>query len=338
LVRTLAVAGIGGFAASSIGLAGGWLLGAVAAVVAVAACGVTLALPRWLRSVTMGFAGITVGAAVTTRTVELVSVLLQSVLLMLVFLVLLIVSTYLLHRLRWHASRSTALACAWPGNVLLVFIGAESSQANMPQVAVVQSVRVVTLMCLLPVSIGLYYSPQPAAPVALSADLGIAVVVALLCIALALRLRLVGGEMFLSAFAVGLLSGAGLLEVEMPRTAVMFFQVVVGSYIGAELARLDLRTVIAALKPSLASALLAAVSTIAAAFLLAGLLDYPAAALALALAPGGAEAMILLSVAFGVDPAFVGIHHTVRLVVLTLGFPLVLRWAARADHQATGKR
>jgi len=58
----------------------------------------------------------------------------------------------------------------------------------------------------------------------------------------------------------------------------------------------------------------------------------------LALAPGGAEAMILLSVAFGVDPAFVGIHHTVRLVALTLGFPLVLRWAARADHQATGKR
>ncbi|MFT5219520.1 MAG: membrane AbrB-like protein [Gammaproteobacteria bacterium] len=337
-MRVLAIGGAGGFVASSIGIAGGWLLGAVGAIVAAAALQVPLSLPVWLRRIAMGFAGITVGAAITAQTVELLSLLLQSVAIMLVFLVILVLATYLLHRYRWGMTRATALACAWPGNVLLVFIGAEAMKANMQQVAVVQSVRVLALMGLLPLTIGMYYSPVAGSSVPLSVDLGLAVMVSLFCVVAAVRLGLVGGEMFLTAFAVGALSGLGMLQIEIPREAIMLFQVVVGSYIGLELAKLEMRAVLSALKPSLASALLAATATIVTAFVLAQLFDYSAAALALALAPGGAEAMILLSVAFGVDPAFVGIHHTVRLVVLTLAFPLALRWASREDHQATGSR
>jgi len=119
---------------------------------------------------------------------------------------------------------------------------------------------------------------------------------------------------------------------------VSVFQVVVGAYIGIELAKCGARAFMSALVPSVASAIYTAVATIAMAFALASIVDYSAAALALALAPGGAEAMILLTVAFGVDPAFVGIHHTVRLVALTFGFPLILRWASKMDHQATGSR
>jgi membrane AbrB-like protein len=337
-VLALALAGVGGFAADSAGVTGGWLLGALVVVFAAGAFGMPLALPGWLRSIAMGFAGITVGAAITAETAELVSLLPLTLALMFVFLAVLIVSTYLLHRYCWGASRATALACAWPGNVLLVFISAESTRANMPQVAVVQSVRVLALMGILPLTIGLYHTPVFSAAIPLSVDLGLAAIVALVCVVVAVRLSLVGGEMFLTAFAVGVLSGFDILRIAIPREMVSLFQIVVGAYIGIELAKCGARAFMSALVPSLASAIYTAVATIAMAFALASLVDYSVAALALALAPGGAEAMILLTVAFGVDPAFVGIHHTVRLVALTFGFPLILRWASKMDHQATGSR
>lgn len=337
-VLAIALAAIGGLAANGVGVTGGWLLGALLAVFAGGALGMPLALPGWLRSVAMGFAGITVGAAITAETAELVSLLAITLAIMFGFLVALIVSTYLLHRYCWGASRATALACAWPGNVLLVFISAESSRANMPQVAVVQSVRVLALMGILPLTIGFYHTPVGGAGIPLSIDLGFAAVVALACVVVAIRLGLVGGEMFLTAFAVGVLSGFDLLRIAIPREMISLFQVVVGAYIGLELAKCEARAFMSALIPSLASAIYTAIATIAMAFALSSVVDYSAAALALALAPGGAEAMILLAAAFGVDPAFVGIHHTLRLVALTFGFPFILRWASRLDHQATGNR
>jgi hypothetical protein len=337
-VLALAFAGIGGFAANSVGITGGWLLGALVTVFAAGAFGMPLALPGWLRSIAMGFAGITVGAAITAETAELVSLLPLTLAIMFVFLAALVLSSYLLHRYCWAASRSTALACAWPGNVLLVFIGAESTRANMPRVAVVQSVRVLALMGILPLTIGLYHTPVVGAVIPLSIDLGLAAIVALACVVVAVRLGLVGGEMFLTAFVVGVLSGFDILRIAIPREMVSLFQIVVGAYIGIELAKCEARAFMSALVPSLASAIYTAVATIAVAFALASLVDYSPAALALALAPGGAEAMILLTVAVGVDPAFVGIHHTIRLVALTFGFPLILRWASKMDHQATGRR
>ena len=334
----LAIAGLGGFAANGIGITGGWLLGALIAVFAAGTLGMPLALPRWLRSIAMGFAGLTVGAAITTETTELVSLLPLTLFIMIAFLAVLISSTYMLHRYRWGASRSTALACSWPGNVLLVFISAESTQANMPHVAVVQSVRVLALMGILPLTIGLYHAPVTGLTVPLTIDLGFAIVVALACVVIAVRLNLVGGEMFLTAFAVGLLSGFDILRVEIPLEMITSLQVIVGAYIGLELAKCQVRAFISALVPSVASAIYTAVATIATAFALSFFVDYSPAALALALAPGGAEAMILLSATFGVDPAFVGIHHTIRLVALTFGLPIMLRWASRIDHQATGNR
>ena len=85
-VLALALAGMGGFAANSVGITGGWLLGALIMVFTAGAFGMPLALPGWLRSITMGFAGITVGAAITAETAELVSLLPLTLGLMFVFL------------------------------------------------------------------------------------------------------------------------------------------------------------------------------------------------------------------------------------------------------------
>jgi len=335
---TLTVGLCGGFLMHRLGVAGGWLLGSLLLVFLVSTLGRPGLLPRWLRSAAMGFAGLTVGAAINSGTTGLLALLPWSLVLMFGFLGTLVFLTYVMHRRFWGASPATALACAWPGNILLVFVSAESTRANLPLVAVVQLARVVALMCIVPLSVGKFHEVSAYPDVELSRDLAIAVLLALGCILVATRLRLLGGEMFLSAFVIGALSGVELLRIQVPPQATVFFQVVVGAYIGLEVAKCERRALVAALVPALASALLAAVATILAAFALAWLLDYSVIALLLALAPGGAEAMILLTVEFGLDAGFVGIHHTIRLVALTLAFPFLLSFVVRADHQATGSR
>ena len=66
---------------------------------------------------------------------------------------------------------------------------------------------------------------------------------------------------------------------------------------------------------------------------MAGLFAAPVAALTglplgqlwVAFAPGGVEAMAAMGLALGYDPAFVAVHHLVRLAVLFVIVPLFLR-------------
>jgi uncharacterized membrane protein AbrB (regulator of aidB expression) len=56
----------------------------------------------------------------------------------------------------------------------------------------------------------------------------------------------------------------------------------------------------------------------------------------LAYAPGGVEAMTIMAFALGLDPAFVGAHHVVRLIVLNVFVPLWLRRLSVKDKGKTG--
>lgn len=335
---TLCAGGLGGFALDAVGLPGGWIIGAIAASLLASLAIAPPVFPERLRSLAMGFAGMTVGAAIERDLLLSATVLPWSLLAMFVFLSFLAWLTYALHRRFWRASRATAISCAWPGNVLLAFVGAQTLNADMERVSVVQLVRVVVLMGVLPLTIGSFHDAPPELSVPLSADLAIASAVTLACVALARRVGLIGGEMFFSAIAVGALSASNTLNFEIPPPALAGLQVLVGIYIGLGLALCSRAAFVAALTPSLLGAALAAVLTLAGAFALSSVLEAPAAALALAFAPGGAEAMILLSAVFGVDPGFVGIHHTLRLIILTFCFPFILRFFAGAGYQATGKR
>lgn len=321
----MAVGSLGGFLVASLGLPGGWIIGAIAAAFVASIAKAPVGVPGTLRSVAMGFAGMTVGVAVDRELLQSAAILPWSLLAMFGLLALLAWLTYLLHYRYGGASHATAISCAWPGNVLLAFAGAQALQADMDRVTVVQLVRVLILMGFLPLAIGTFHSAEPSPAVPLTAELGVGVVITLVCTALAMRVKMAGGEMIFTAIAIGTLSAFGLLSFEIPSEALAGLQVMIGVYIGLALARCSWQAFMSALTPSLASAVLATALTLAGGFAFSRILDYPAAALALAFAPGGAEAMILLSAVFDADPGFVGIHHTLRLIVLTFCFPLVLR-------------
>lgn len=336
-VLTLGIGGVGGGLAGGLGLSGGWLFGALLAVASASALGAPLALPGWARSVALGFAGLVVGAAIHRETLSAAASLPWSIAAMAALLVLVVAVSYWLHRRRWGASPPTALACAWPGNLMLALASAESLKADMERVAVVQLARLVALVVVLPLLVGGDGAKAPASSWPGGGFL-VAMAVTLPCILLARRWTLPGGEMFLAAIAVGALVATEAVTVAVPDPINSFFQIVVGSFVGLSLARCRLGSLRSAVAPALLGALVAAALTLGAALSMSWITGQPAVALALAYAPGGAEAMILLATAFGVDPGQVGIHHTLRLIALTLLFPLVARLLVRPRYQATGSR
>jgi hypothetical protein len=296
-----------------------------------------MTISRELRSITMGFAGLTVGAAMSKETLHTAAILPASLIMMTVFLTFVVWFSYQLHRRFWKATPATAISCVWPGNVVLAFASAEALKADMERVTFVQTTRLLALVVILPLIAGGtvddvdQYSDM-------SWTLAIAVALAAGCTFLAYRMKMVGGELFLTAAVTGVMVGFLEMPVHIPLPATILFQVIVGAYIGLALAGCRWTAMRRAFIPAVVSSACAAILTVLTAFPIGYWLDYPVAAVALSFAPGGAEAMILLAAAFHVDPGFVGLHHTVRLIALTLLFPLVLKFFAVKDYQVTGKR
>ena len=55
----------------------------------------------------------------------------------------------------------------------------------------------------------------------------------------------------------------------------------------------------------------------------------------MAYAPGGLEAMTILSFALHLNPAFVGIHHLARFVFVSLLIPVVVRVVNRGKSDGS---
>ena len=75
-----------------------------------------------------------------------------------------------------------------------------------------------------------------------------------------------------------------------------------------------------------AMAVLAVVVAVSLAFtaVTVALTDLPAGQVWLAYAPGGVEAMAAIGLALGYDPAYVALHHFLRIVLLLVLVPLML--------------
>ncbi|MEX2407526.1 MAG: AbrB family transcriptional regulator, partial [Rhodovibrionaceae bacterium] len=155
---TLIVGGAGGFLVDSLGLPGGWIIGSLAAAYIASFFKVPIAVPPQLRSLAMGFVGMTVGSAIDREMLGAAGNLPWSLLAMFGVMALMGGLTYALHRKLWGASGATAISCAWPGNVLLAFASAKALNADMDRVTVVQLVRVLILMAAMPLAIGSFHS------------------------------------------------------------------------------------------------------------------------------------------------------------------------------------
>jgi uncharacterized protein len=331
VLLTAAVGTAGGALAMALGLPAAWLAGSMAAVAAATLAGAPVDVPPRLRDAAFVLLGASMGGSVTPDTVAAVVAWPLSLALLAgsVAATLAAGSLYLRRVHRWDAA--TARFASVPGAFSAVVVLAASSEADLPRVALAQSVRIAVLVALTPSllelggSLGTPAGQALAAPVASgAADLALTLAASAAAGALLAAVRVPGGVLLGAMTASALLHAAGLVEGRPPAALLTAGFVATGAVIGTRFRGTTLANLRGTLPGALGSVLIAL--AIAAAFAAAGarLLGLPFGQLWLAYAPGGVEAMAAMALALALDPAFVGAHHVLRLLALNLVAPLWL--------------
>ncbi len=335
-VKALALGTLGGGAAYLLSFPAPFLTGPALVVLLASLLGQKLSVPDLARDACFVVIGLTMGTGVSPQVLDSVLRWPLSLAGLTLALVAIIFAGRLLLKKIWHHDDPTATLASMPGHLSYVIGISTETGSDVAAVSIVQSIRVVSLMLVVPfavVLIGFQSSSaaSPRAPMAVDALLISLAGAAILGAGLTrtnLPAAFVLGGMLISTTT----HLAGWLEGAVPVWLAWPSFVVMGTLIGTRfsgLSPVDLRRVTLA---GLAVTSVAFVISGVAALTVSTVLDLPVALVLIAFSPGGLEAMAAMAVALDADPAFVAAHHVFRLFLLTFLAPLWLNLGGRRQR------
>jgi membrane AbrB-like protein len=337
LSETLATAAVGGAALGLIGVPAGWLSGSILAVAGSAIAGRPMLIPTLLMRAIFVLIGTSLGAVVTPETLHGMATYPLSIAVMV--LAMAIISAggagYLRLVHRWGTVDSY-LAAAPGGMSQVLALGAELG-GDLRAIAIVQSIRVVVIAVGLPAGLSLLGLVGHAAPritgplnVGVLDELAILLAASTVVAIIAYRIRFPGGLLFGAMLTSAILHGSGLIHAVMPWWVTNAAMIAMGAITGSRFANTSPRMLMNFFAAAFGSfAVAVAISAIFAALLIS-MLSLRAAEVMIAFAPGAVDAMMLLALALGLDPVYVGAHHLTRIFFVSLTMPLLARYSARA--------
>lgn len=336
-LETTAIAAVGGAALGLPGFPAGWLSGAFLAVMVFAVAGRPLSIPDPAARVVFVLLGIILGSAVTPATVMRLAAWPFSLVLLTFAMAVITIAVAGYLKLVHGWDNLSALFASAPGALSQALAMAAQTGADVRSVAMVQAVRIVVFVVVLPLLMG-HAEISGAAPglqrgsalAAHPSELAALVVICALVATLAQRFRMPGGLIVGAMTASGILHGSGLISAAMPPGIAIACFVALGAVIGARFVGVDVRMLGRLAGPALGALALGSVLALGFALLAANLLSLRTAEVFLAYVPGGLEAMSILAFALNLDPVFVSAHHLARYVFLSMALPAAAAWAKRS--------
>ena len=344
--ETLAFALAGGLTFTFLGLPAGLVSGSVLAVASAALLGRPMRLPLPLARVCYVVVGTLLGTVVTPETLRGVATWPASIVLLMLASLGMIAATMTYLRVVHRWDPLSALMGASPGSMAQVIALSSELGGDLRAVAIVQTVRVLLLVVGLPNALALFGLVVPAVPVP-RGPAGFSVLgemILLLAVAVAfavvfMRLRFPGGLLFGALAGSAILHGSGLVHAALPWWIGSASVVTLGALVGSRFANTSARMLLAHLGAAFGSfAVSMAVATV---FILivTRLLSFPIANVVIAFAPGAQDTMMVLALALHLDPVYVGAHHLVRFLVVTLAVAVAARRVApKQTSEATPHR
>jgi uncharacterized protein len=337
VLETLSIGTIGGVVFLLTGLPGGLISGAMLAVGVGAMLGRPLSVPPHLTQAVLVLLGISLGSLVSRQLLQHVGAYPLTVgLLALATFCTTFGSGYYLQRVHgWD--RTSALLAASPGALSQIALLAIEKGADLPAIAVVQTLRVITLTAALPLILagtGLTSSDAPtltmtvASPIELIGLIGASVSASLL-----LRIaKFPTSWLFGAMIGSSVLHGTGLIEGGLPPLVRAAALIGIGTLIGSRFSRMKSSTFFRHLAAGLGSfAIAIAISAIFIA-VVALTTHVRFADILVAYAPGAMDAMLALALTLHIDPIFVGAHHLSRFIFVTMATPGIVHLFGRPQE------
>jgi membrane AbrB-like protein len=338
LCETLATAALGGGALGLIGVPAGWLSGSILAVAGSAIAGRPMMIPTTLMRVIFVLIGTSLGAVVTPETLNGMATYPLSIAVLVLAMVVISFAGARYLRLvhRWN-NVDSYLAAAPGGMSQVLALGAELG-GDLRAIAIVQSIRVVVIAVGLPAGLAVLGLVGPAPPratgplsLAVLDELAILLAASSIVAIIAYRIRFPGGLLFGAMLTSAVLHGSGLIQAVMPWWVANAAMIAMGAITGSRFANTSPRVLLNYVAAAFGSfAVAVAVSALFAAIVIS-VLSLRAAEVMIAFAPGSVDAMMLLALALGLDPVYVGAHHLTRIFFVSLTMPLLARHSGRAQ-------
>ncbi len=326
LVLTAAVAGAGGAGFAAVGWPAAWLMGAMVATATMALCGVRLGLPGRVRDLAYVLLGISIGSNVTPESLGQVGAWPGSIVLLGVSVAVTMLASALYLEKMHGWDRKTARFASMPGAFSAVAVIALDSGADMPRVVLAQSLRIFVLVVLIPPILvlltgtgsGAAVTPLAGPATNTPVEAGLTLAASVAAAGLLGWLRVPAGVLLGAMLASAVLHATGLVQGRFPPALIIAGFVATGSVIGARFHGTRMETVARTIPAAVVSVLVALAISAGIAAFGARILGLPFGEVWLAYAPGGVEAMAAMALSLGLDPAFVGAHHVLRILGLNL--------------------
>lgn len=340
---TLGVGIAGGLGLKAMQVPGGALSGAVMAVAILAYFGKAAPISSPLRVTGLVAIGTAIGSVIGPDTIHNFAAYPASVLMSCVSAIFIALVGALVWRYLFGWPLSMAVLASVPGSSTFIISVSMEMGSDAARIAVVQELRVLFLVTLLPFFV--YWGNGGAlAPVAVMYDPPLALAltfIAGLGGAWALhRLGMAGAFILGAMFASGTLH---FLEIAPGRSPPWFLdcaQLLMGSWVGSRFADFDWRLFGKICVGAVITLVLAMMIALACALIAANWFHVPFATAMIGYAPGGQDAMMALALALGVDPIFVSVNHLARYLLVNLSLPFVVSWLKRIDatEKSTGEK
>ncbi|MBM6596748.1 AbrB family transcriptional regulator [Microvirga pudoricolor] len=334
----LAVAALGGLAFFWLGVPGGWLSGAAIATILWGLTRLSPTMPRHLADLAMLTSGATMGAAVTPEAIAAMGRYPLSLLVLVIGVagISMASSLWLVFVSRWR--RDDAVLASVPGALSTVMAVAIDRNASVAPIAIVQNLRLIVLIALLPSVVVLTgggtvsgtllgQGRATLTPGDMALVLGGGYAVGLVLARLGMAAPILLGATLVSTLghATGWMTGV------MPPILATAGLILIGVFIGDRFRGLDYATLPRTILAGLGSFTMGMGAAVAFAGVAAWVAEVSFANALVAFAPGGLEAMTILALILGLDPIYVGIHHFVRFIGIGVTVPFIVAWLQRND-------
>ena len=336
-LETLAIGTIGGLLFLVAGLPGGLITGAMLAVGSAAMLGRSMAVPAHLTQAVLVLLGISLGSLMSRQLLQHVGAYPVTIgLLALATFCTTFGSSYYLQRMHgWD--RTSAFLAASPGALSQIALLAIEKGADMPAIAVVQTLRVIILTAALPlilVATGLTSSSAPALTMTVASPLGlVGLIGASVAVSLVLRMmNFPASWLFGAMIGSSVLHGAGLIDGGLPPLVREIALIGIGMLIGSRFSRMRTSTLLRHLTAGLGSFAIAIVISAVFVMLVAWTTNVRFADVLVAYAPGAMDAMLALALTLHIDPIFVGAHHLSRFIFVTIATPGIVHLFGRPQE------
>lgn len=336
-LETLAIGTIGGLLFLVAGLPGGLITGAMLAVGSAAMLGRSMAVPAHLTQAVLVLLGISLGSLMSRQLLQHVSAYPVTIgLLALATFCTTLGSSYYLQRLHgWD--RTSAFLAASPGALSQIALLAIEKGADMPAIAVVQTLRVIILTAALPlilVATGLTSSSAPALTMTVASPLGlVGLIGASVAVSLVFRMvKFPASWLFGAMVGSSVLHGAGLIDGGLPPLVRSIALIGIGTLIGSRFSRMRTSTLLRHLTAGLGSFAIAIAISAIFVTLVAWTTNVRFADVMVAYAPGAMDAMLALALTLHIDPIFVGAHHLSRFIFVTIATPGIVHLFGRPQE------